>query len=44
MTVVTTIISMTTDARLCQRNIVWVKVMIPPGTMPPRATMSRMAG
>ncbi len=38
---VTTTSSIATDARLCQRKIVWVKSMMPPGTRPPAATMSR---
>ena len=35
ITSVTTTISTRTETRLCHRKIVWVKLMIPPGTMPP---------
>ena len=31
-------------ARLCQRKIVWRNGMMPPGTRPPCATMSRICG
>jgi hypothetical protein len=41
---VTTTISMTTLRRLCQRKIVLVSGMTPPGTLPPASTMARVAG
>ena len=44
ITTVTTTISTTTDTRLCQRKIVWLNGMMPPGTIPPFATISRICG
>ncbi len=44
ITITTTTISITTETTLCQRKIVWRNGIMPPGTMPPAATMSRICG
>ena len=44
ITSVTITISTSTDTKLCQRKIVSRNGMMPPGTMPPLATMSRICG
>ena len=44
ITPVTTTISTATDRKLCQRKIVWRNEIVPAGTNPPCATMSRISG
>ena len=44
ITSVTTIISIATETKLCQRKMVSLNGMMPPGTIPPAATMSRICG
>ncbi len=44
ITSVTTTSSTITETKLCQRKMVSLNGMMPPGTMPPLATMSRICG